>query len=608
MVNSLATLASVMRRLLLLIISITVFNLSGYAQGLRIKEVNFNGNEILEKDELLGQMNTQPKKGLEKLFFWKKHPDFIEVTLTEDINRLLTFYNRNGFLNPEISFNLDTLSGKLVEINIDISENDFVKTRGIEIALTGDGTTSILLDSLRTGLPLKEGSRFRDDDVFNTETVLKRSFSDHGYPFTTVNRDIRIVDDTSTANLVFDLDAGKRSYFGEVTVSGDSLIPEKFIRKYLLFDEGELYMQRKIDSTQQDIFGTDLFQYVVIASKKDSVTDDRIPVEVIVKELPRWKLEAGAGYGTEDRLRLAAELTRLSFLGGARRLIINAKTSYFLPFSLDTRFVQPDFIFPRLDLVLNPFYLREREISYTIDRMGGAIRFIYAFRNNLNAHFSYSFENDRLLELTDLQLDPEQLKHNKSVFSLGGEINTSNDMFYPTRGHRIEGNVSLAGLGHGAKVNYYKLQASYIRYVSLSKDLTLATKIKGGVIQTLEGGRDTPIEERFYLGGVSSLRGWGRNRISALNPLNLALGGNSMAELSAELRFPVYELLYGAIFADAGNVWYESWSVEPPDLHYNVGIGLHVRTPIGPVRLDFATPIINDSFRLQFSLSVGHAF
>lgn len=592
------------------ILILCIWLIGCFAQKIqRVKDVDFEGNEILTDDELLEQMNTQPKKSLQKLLFWKKRPEFIESALDDDITRIISHYNRNGFLHPEVSFTLDSArSGRLIEITVLIRENDFVSIGEIEFTHKGDSITRVLLDSLIQRLPVRQDLRFRDEDVFETESVIERTFSDQGYPFANVRYDISLQDSNMVADLSFEVDAGGRSFFGPTVISGDSLISERFIRKYLLYSEGELYMQSRIDSTQQDIFDTDLFQYVVIASKKDSVQDAHIPVEIVVRELPRWKLETGIGYGSEDKLRLSAELTKLNFLGGARRLIINGKTSYFLPFSLDIRFVQPDIMFPRLDFVLNPFIFREREISYTIDRLGGSVRFLYRFRNNFNTHFSYSFENDRILELSDPLIDSSELKHNKSVFSLGGDLNSSDDPFYPSKGYKAEGTVSLAGLGYASAVHFYKLEVSFVKYFTLDRDLVFATKIRSGVVQATRKSQRTPIEERFYLGGASSLRGWGRHRISPLNESGIPLGGNTMLEGSAELRFPVYELLHGAVFMDAGNVWYEAYEYDFQEFRYNAGIGLRLRTPIGPVRLDFATPVINDRFNLQFFISVGHAF
>jgi outer membrane protein assembly complex protein YaeT len=464
------------------------------------------------------------------------------------------------------------------------------------------------MDSVRSFIPLKTGERFTDENVFLTENMITDAFSDNGYPFISADYNINVNRDSLIADVFFNASTGNKSFFGDVTITGDSLIPERFIKKYQRFSTGEMYSQQKVDSTQQDLYGTNLYQYVVLTSKKDSVEENRIPVEIVVKELPRWKLETGIGYGSEDRIRLAAELTRRNFLGGARKLILDVKTSYFLPFSFDIRFVQPDFLLPKLDLIINPFYLRERRPGYRIDRGGGGVNLVYKITRKLDANLSYAFEHDRIIEILDTRLDPSELKHNKSVFSLGSRYNSTNDLFYPSTGYKIEVTTSLAGLGYRNAVHYYKAEATFIKYFSLAEDLVLATKIKTGVIETTRREQRTPVEERFLLGGASSLRGWPRFGISPLTENGVALGGNTMLEGSAELRFPVYEIVHGAVFADAGNAWRNSYQYDLESIHYNAGIGLRIRTPIGPLRLDFATPVISDNFSFQFFISIGHAF
>jgi outer membrane protein insertion porin family len=576
-------------------------------QSLKLSSVKFEGNKILTDGELLDQMNSRPKKTFEKIFFWKKRPDLVEPVLQDDISRLQSFYNRNGFLNPEISYKTD-ISGKKVRVAITIKENGFVKISKIDFNLEGDSLSAHLLDSLRPKLPLKDGNRFTDKDVFDSEALLKKGFSDLGYPFVNAGHKIEVEKEKLLCSVFLNINAGARSFFDGVSIKGDSLIPEKFIRKYVMFSEDQLYSAKKINKTQQDIFGTGLFRYVVLSSQKDSVKDNRIPVNIMVKELPVWQLEAGVGYGTEDRLRLAGQLTKLNFLGGARKIIINAKTSYFVPYSFDVRFVQPDIFFPKLDFVLNPFALREREISYRIDRWGSSINFLYRLSKIFNGQVSYSFEHVKLLQPGDVLPDSIGLKHNKSVFGIGGRIDLSNDPFYPSRGFKINVNLSYAIPGFGSRLHYYKAELSLIDYLSLDRDVTLATKLSTGFIRSVSSSVSTPVEERFYLGGASSLRGWGRHRISPVDEAGLALGGNTMLEASAELRYPVYDIIHGVIFMDAGNAWAGNFRYDLTSLHYDAGIGLRLRTPIGPVRVDFATPVINDSFRLQFFISVGQAF
>lgn len=594
-------------RLFLITILMFVSAASAWPQA-RVKGVNFEGNSAIEDDALLEQMNTQPKSGFAKLMFWKKRPDFIRPAFEQDIERLKSYYTRNGFLDPLIAVDLDSSrSGKLISINIRIGENEFVSIGDLVFNFRGDSTTRRFMDSLEKAVPLRSGIRFRDEDVFTSQTMITEKFSDNGYPYIRANYEINLNRDSLLADVAFDVTPGNKSFFGSVTITGDSLIPEKFFGKYLRFKPGQLYSQERIDSTQQDLYGTDLFQYVVISSKKDSAQDNRIPVEITVKELPRWRLETGIGYGTEDRVRLSAGITRRNFLGGTRRLIVNAKTSYFLPFFFDVRFVQPDFLLPKLDLILNPFYMRERERGYRIDRAGGGINFVYRITRRLDANLSYSFERDRILEISDLQLDPSELKHNKSVIGIGSRYNSTNSLFYPSAGQKTELAASLAGIGFSGDVHYYKIEGSHMRYIGLADEFVLALRLRSGIVKPTGSGTRTPVEERFYLGGASSLRGWPRHAVVPEAEAVTGLGGNTLLEASAELRFPVYGVVHGAVFSDAGNVWTGSWEYHINDLRYNVGAGIRVRTPIGPLRLDFATPVFEKP-KLQFFLSIGHAF
>ena len=86
------------------------------------------------------------------------------------------------------------------------------------------------------------------------------------------------------------------------------------------------------------------------------------------------------------------------------------------------------------------------------------------------------------------------------------------------------------------------------------------------------------------------------------------LGGNSMLEGSAELRFPLYRILSGVLFTDFGNIWLDSWDFKNRKLKYDLGLGLRVKTPVGPIRFDVATPIFDGKFNAQFFVTIGHAF
>jgi outer membrane protein insertion porin family len=411
-----------------------------------------------------------------------------------------------------------------------------------------------------------------------------------------------------TATLRFQVAPGPKASLGEVEFQGDSLVPESFIRKKLTFSSGDVYSQEKLERSQEEIFETGLFQYAIIRAQKDSLIKNRLPVLVRVKEQPQWGFEGGVGYGTEDRFRLSAELIKRHFMGGARRLILEAKRSYYLPVSLDARFIQPDVFNQELDLVLNPFFLREREESYEVDRLGAGLTLQKKFSRSLSTFLTYTLERDNLLDKTLPDSISQKAVHNKSGLTLGINKNSTDNIFEPTKGWRLEGYMTLMGLGFRSRYDYLKFDLEARHYEQISPDYILAGKLGVGLIQPFKEDQATPIEDRFLIGGASSLRGWSRNTISPQDENGKAVGGNSMLEASLELRFPVYDIVSGTLFADAGNVWANAMYFDLGNLYYDAGVGIRVQTPIGPIRMDVAFPLTEEAFRSQFYISLGHAF
>jgi outer membrane protein insertion porin family/translocation and assembly module TamA len=123
----------------------------------------------------------------------------------------------------------------------------------------------------------------------------------------------------------------------------------------------------------------------------------------------------------------------------------------------------------------------------------------------------------------------------------------------------------------------------------------VANRLRFGTIDPADDDpENVPFYKRFFLGGATSLRGWGRFEVSPLSGFGFPIGGLSMAEGATEVRFPLFGKLGGVLFADYGNVWSDAWSFDARDLKLAVGPGLRYQTPIGPARVDFGyqvTPI-----------------
>jgi outer membrane protein insertion porin family len=271
--------------------------------------------------------------------------------------------------------------------------------------------------------------------------------------------------------------------------------------------------------------------------------------------------------------------------------------------------VQPGVPTPRTTLSLSSFLRRQKEPGFTVNRYGGAFGAAHQFGATLNGSATYSLERVKVDQsaLTTLVADSNaSTLYNKSQIILGATFDNSGPMFNPRRGFFNSGSLAISGLGFGSNTRYTKLVFDLRRYQPLGT-LVFATRIKFGGIKAIGENSFVPVEERFYSGGGSSVRGWGRSELGPKEG-DVPLGGLSVLEGSAEFRYPIIGIFSGALFGDLGNVWLESYNYRLDDLRYAVGIGLRIATPIGPARLDFARPVADQDKALQVHISIGQAF
>lgn len=581
-------------------------------QDYKVVKIEFLGNDTIPEDALLNIMNTKALTSIQKLTFWKSNALFSPYILNEDLVRIKKYYQRNGFLDPVVTSELFPHKKKeKINIKVLVSPGKAIVNDHLNYTLVGDTANSNIGAPDVLQLPLKSGKRFRDEDVIKTEAALSDFYTNRGYPFTQLSKEVRLNEKAGTAHVDFTIAPQERAYFGAVQLRGDSLISHSYIYKHIKIQEGSMYSQAKLDETQEALFDLGLFKYVTIRAQLDSVENAKVPVVIQLKEMSRWSFKTGLGYGTEDRLRISARVTGLNFLGGGRTFILNARHSYYIPISIDAKFIQPDAIYKDLDFILNPFYIREREDWYVVDRLGTSLTFQKSMSDKSLVFASYNLGLDRVdmsSSGTSSSEVPESAANTKSGVSLGFRNSSTDNTLDPTKGLKYSLTTSYMGLGFNSDYHYYKLVSEVDYFIPITPKVVLASKLKGGIIAPIQGDPLTPIEDRFLMGGALSVRGWGRNKISPVNVDGDKVGGNTMLESSLELRFPIYAILSGATFIDVGNVWSEEWQVDLKDLRSSVGVGLRISSPIGPIRFDVATPLAEDISATQFYITVGHAF
>ncbi|MBN1755082.1 outer membrane protein assembly factor BamA [bacterium] len=584
----------------------------------QLRKLKFTGNESFSSGTLLDQVSLYGTSKFSKLILRRKPFLYSRDILESDLKNLKRFYQREGFLNAKVTIGAVEVNDEkeMVSLIIDISEGKPILVSAVDYSLSMFSESvydelAAFIDRVLESLNLERGVRFSDKAVSLDQEILTDLLMNSGYPYARVNPLLEVDTIANQVSLNWSIESGPRCIFGGATITGSGYVSSSLVSRQLAFREGEVYDQRLLNKSQEQVYGLGVFQIVTVKSQLSKDEEESVPVIIQLKEAPRFGTRFGIGYGREDKFRVFSEFRYFDFLGGARRLNLFLKHSGLEPYNIDLKLTQPALITPRTTLVANPYILRQEEPGYTVNRVGGSSTIMHQIIRNLSVSATYSFEQTRL-DTNSIATDegfgiliPEVYK--KSSIILGSSWDNSNPMFSPTKGMFSTLVFKLSGLGFSSDYHYSKLLFEGRKYLSLWRTV-LALKGKVGGIGSRDEHGIIPVEDRLYSGGSNSVRGWLRSMLGPLDEDNVPRGGNSLFEGSLELRYPIIGLLSGVAFMDFGNVWLDSYTYKIEDLHYSAGLGLRFNTPIGPIRFDTASPVWDKEKRVQFHISVGQAF
>lgn len=589
--------------------------LSAFAQEeLITKQINFVGNKTFGQEVLMSQMTLRAKSFFRSLQFWNSDNRpfaYSENILNRDLNRIVAFYNTEGFLKTKVdTFLVELDEGtQTAKISIHLTEGDSVTIRKLDIELNARDDfdrerCGKILQALKSRLQLKEGYRYRDAALQSDRDLVYRDIANAGYPYITIRPNPNLSQDKTTLDLTLVVDPGPHCVFGEIEVTGNERVPASDVIKQLAFRKGEVFNQDAVQKSQAQIYQLGIFQFVTIQLLFGDGTSQQLPIRVKLREAPPTTTKFGFGYGREDRIRVSAD-SQILGLGGARRLNIQAKRSARELVNVNFTLTQPAFPDRLSVLSISPFYRHQKETAFEVKRFGANLAVQRKMGTYTNGFISYTLENSE----EENQSDPALAgSNNKSAVSFGMIRNSSAPLFSPTHGTVRSATVTFSGLGFNS-VQFVRLIGEHIKYWPLANRVVLAQKLKIGWMEAIGDDTIIPKEERFYAGGSNSVRGWQRQLLGPFGADNKPAGGNVLLDASVELRYPIWGLLSGVTFLDFGNVWINEIS----GVSYAFGLGLRFNTLIGPVRLDLGVPTFegDEVFDLKestFHISVGHAF
>jgi outer membrane protein assembly complex protein YaeT len=596
-----------------------------------VHSLKFRGVKAVDADRLKAALATRESSKIP----WGKKYYFDRSRFDADLKRIQAFYADRGYPDARVVGFDVKLNDKqdAVDLIVTIAEGEPVKVAAIEFVGFEEVIPAAHLVDLKKRVPLKVGQPRDRQLVVTTHEMALNELRDHGFPYAKVATGEDAATNPKEVSLKFTAEPGKIAHFGPVEISGYKSVSENIIRRQLTYKPGDLYRRSVIQDSQRRLYSMELFQFANIEALNVEVQPDDVPTRVTVAEGHHQRVNFGVGYGTEEKARVDTEYHHVNFFGGARSAGAHARYSS-LDRGVRVDFTQPYVFRPQFSFTGEGQQWRTFTPAYRSVTSGGKATLTHRRNQRTSWALSYTAEHDTsfiadnvLLNLTlrndliALGFDPRTNSQDGVLNAIGFDMqhSTADNLLNAHRGYQLAFHAEQAGRFLPGTFNYYALTADGRHYLPVTDKITLASRVQAGNIHPYGQDINVPFSKKYFLGGATSIRGWGRFEVSPLlSGSGLPIGGNSMFAFSEELRAMLRGKLGGVLFLDAGNVWAQSSDVNLSDLRYAVGPGLRYQTPIGPIRFDIGfqlNPIdgllVNGApqrrrFRVHFS--IGQAF
>ena len=577
----------------------------------RISALNLEGAQAFTPSQLKRVMQTQEEWFLS---FLTNRGNLDNEVLKADTERLTAFYYDNGYIDVKISDPVVERQEKGLEVTIKIDEGEQYKVGSVTI--TGD----TLPDQARAlgALSLESGDVFRTSKLREDINSLTEVYGDEGYAFVNITPETSVNPTDKTVDVAYKASKGPQVYIDKIEITGNSKTRDKVIRREILLGEQELFSGSRLRRSQERLKRLGFFEDVNITTRR-SESEDRLDLLVDVKEASTGSFSAGAGISSGETFLFNVRLTEINFLGRGQRLTLNADFGS-IRRNLSIDFTEPYFMDTLVTARVSGFNWRLIFSDFTRGGTGGSVSLLYPLAalgwgtflglplEDWRGGLEYRLEQ---ASISDVATNAPSVIRASQGTSLTSAIvprlfrDTRNHPFDPTSGSLMDFAFEVAGIGGQSK--FIKPEARVRWYYPFYRNPSIGTFVLslGGTLGLgygYGGVRELPLFERYFPGGINSVRGF---RILSLGPQNVVqnsygqfisrdpIGGSEQLIFNNEIIFPIVESLglKGVVFFDAGNAFTVSQGIDFNQMRLAVGGGIRWLSPVGPLRIELGFPI-----------------
>ena len=548
----------------------------------RIEKIEFEGNKAFSDKKLKRQMATSETNILS---WFTDAGDLDEDNLEQDVARLKAFYHNSGYIQaqvgePQVEFKEDHII-----ITIKIDEGEPFKVGKVTFA----GDLILSEQELLKDIKITQ-EEFYNREVLRTDVLtLTDLYADEGYAFADVAPMIKRVPEELKVDITFNIEKGKPVYYEEIIISGNTKTRDKVIRRQLRVYEQELTSASRLKRSVTNLQRLDYFEDVNVSTAKGSAADKMV-LKIDVTEKSTGAFSFGGGYGNVESFFGTAQISERNLFGRGQTLslqgIVGSKTQ-----KIQLSFTEPYIYDMPLSGTIKFYNWIYDYDDYEKDSLGGSIGFGYPVFDYTRFFVSY------MCDLSDIgnidasasdsikELEGENVK---SSISSNLTYDSRNRRFLATRG-ALNG-ISFEFAGLGGDIGFTKYIAETGWYVPLVWDFVGVAHAKAGYVTDIKK-KILPDYEKFYMGGIGSLRGFERDDLAPKDDEGASVGGDAFVQFNFEVVFPLLKDMgvHGLVFFDAGRIYKERDDIEfdPADLRTSAGGGIRWLSPLGPLDIEY---------------------
>jgi outer membrane protein insertion porin family len=546
-----------------------------------IKEIRFRGNTTFKNSELQDVMKTSTKW----IFSWITDAGLLDKDqLKQDSDSIVSFYNNNGFLDARISDPIITQDQEYLYIAFDVDEGTryTVGTIDFEGDLITDKQALVDMMSIR-----KE--KFLSRKVLREDILkIQELYGEKGYAFVDIRPDLKKSVDEKRFDIMVNIKKGDLIYINRIVIKGNSRTRDNVIRRELKVAEGGIFDSKAMRASSEKLKRLEFFEEVNLTPEPTG-DPTRMNLDIDVKEKSTGRFSVGVGYSSVDQVVVMGQISEDNFLGLGHRLALSANTgSSSRQFNLS--YTNPHVNDSALSLRADLFNIRREYTNYTTDSKGGSLALGYPIWGEWRGIGSYKLTDTHLTKVTSdapfVIRESQDIRWTSAV-TYAVKRDVRDRIYNPSKGSNNTISIEYAGGPLGGDSQFTKLEGETSWYFPLFLGTIFHIRGSAGQVWENETGK-LPVYERYFLGGINTVRGF---KFAFISPYenDQRIGGNKMWFTNTEVLFPLVpsQGVQGVVFYDMGRVFNnnENWSFS--DFRKSTGLGINWFSPLGPLRLEW---------------------